>query len=133
MTTTEPRYDLVFFGTDLQGAQRDEALGKLAQLMKVPADQLGIVLDQRGGVIARGLLQDTGSEAQRKLMAIGIRCNLRPSDGWGAGLELVPMEQQTNVISCPACGQVHRGGEIRLPPRRARSAGSSLPSTTRSP
>ena len=124
MTPTEPRYDLVFFGTDLQGAQRVDALAKLAQLMKVPPDQLGTILDQRGGVIARGLASESGSEAQRKLMAIGIRCNLRPSGGWGAGLELVPMEQQANKVVCPACGQVHRKPEGDTPaPETCESCG----------
>ena len=71
MTATEPRYDLVFFGTDLEGVQLADALAKLGQLMKVPPDQVGPLLDRRGGVIARGLSSEQGSEACRKLMGIG--------------------------------------------------------------
>lgn len=107
MTPTEPRYDLVFFGTELQGAQRADAMAKLAQLMRVSPDQVGAVLRQKDGVIARGLPSDTGTEAQRKLMAIGIRCNLRPSGGSDSALELVPMEAPATVTACPACGHIH--------------------------
>ena len=115
MKATETRYDLVFFGTDLKGAQLSDAVGRLAQVMEVSPEQVGPALNRRGGVIARGLSSERGSEACRQLMEIGIRCNLRPSSGSGAAFELVPMEESAPVIACPACGEVHRRGEAGTP------------------
>jgi hypothetical protein len=108
MTPDETRYDLVFFGTDLQGAQRTEAFNKLARVMKVGPDQVEQVLEKSGGLIARALRRDVGDQAQRKLMAIGIRCNLRPCTASGTKLELVPLEKPDTVMTCPACGQIYR-------------------------
>lgn len=104
-------YDLVFFGTDLQGQERLAALKQLAQVMKVPPERLGEVLDQRQGVIARKLTSEKGEEAVRKLLKIGIRCNLRPATESEATLELVPaepMKAADKVLECPACGHQHQ-------------------------
>ena len=60
MTTNGTRYDLVLFGSDLQGAERAQAVSRLAQWMKVAPDQSAQILEQRGLVIARGLDADTG-------------------------------------------------------------------------
>ena len=112
MTTNPPAsYDLVFFGTDLQGQERLTALKQLAQVMKVPPERLGEVLDQRQGVIARKLTSEKGEEAVRKLLKIGIRCNLRPATESEVTLKLVPAEPAKaaeKVIECPACGHQHQ-------------------------
>jgi tetratricopeptide (TPR) repeat protein len=112
VTTHQPAsYDLVFFGTDLQGQERLTALKQLAQVMKVPPERLGEVLEQRRGVIARKLTSEKGEEAVRKLSKLGLRCNLRPSTESGVTLELVPAEPAKaadKVLECPACGHQHQ-------------------------
>jgi len=108
MTTNGTRYDLVLFGSDLQGEERAQAVNRLAQWMKIDPEQGAQILEQRGLVIARGLDADTGAETQRKLLAIGIRCNLRPCNTSGLTLELAAVEKPATVITCPACGHVHQ-------------------------
>lgn len=116
MTTEATRYELVFFGTDLQGTQRTEAFNTLARLMKIEPDQVEQVLEKRGGIIARALRSEVGDQAHRKLMSIGIRCNLRPYTVPGVEMELVPMEKPTTVVTCPACGHVYRvKGDEQIP------------------
>jgi len=108
MTTNGTRYDLVLFGSDLQGAERAQAVSRLAQWMKVTPEQGAQILEQRGLVIARGLDADTGAETQRKLLAIGVRCNLRPCSTSGLTLELAAVEAPPTVMTCPACGHVQQ-------------------------
>ena len=108
MTTQEIRYDLIFFGVDQRTAGRAEALHKLAQWMGVAPDQVAQTIDQRRRVLASDLDADAGAEAQRQLVAMGIRSNLRPCNESRLSLELAPIEAPSTVLTCPACGHVHK-------------------------
>ncbi|HYN77773.1 MAG TPA: hypothetical protein VES73_08265, partial [Lamprocystis sp. (in: g-proteobacteria)] len=113
MTTNNALYNLVFFGADLQGVQRVEALNALAPLMGVPPEQVGSALNERHNVIMGEVSLEAGNEVLGRLLTIGIRCNLLPCTVAALGstlgsLKLVPLERPTTVITCPACGQAHR-------------------------
>ncbi|WP_295458767.1 tetratricopeptide repeat protein [uncultured Thiodictyon sp.] len=123
MTTHQTRYDLVFFGIDRQGPERTEALIKLAQWMNVAPDQLAPVLEQRRRVIASDLDEAAGAETQRQVIALGIRCNLRPHVAYDVSLDLAPLEAPPTVIVCPACGHYHNVKANQPPPAACEKCG----------
>ncbi|WP_295384263.1 hypothetical protein [uncultured Thiodictyon sp.] len=108
MTTQETRYDLIFFGVDPHTAERAEAFNKLAHWMGVAPDQVAQTIDRQRRVLVSGLDAEAGAEAQRQLVAIGIRSNLRPCDEAPLSLTLAPIEAPSTVLACPACGHVHK-------------------------
>ena len=107
MTTAERTYDVVLYGTDLQGSEREVALDKLARLLKIGVEGAEQLMRTRGNVIAKSLAEERAERVYQKLMSIGIRCNLRPAVT-SMDLELVPMEGPDTMIACPACNHIHR-------------------------
>lgn len=101
-------FDVVIFGTDLEGIAREQAKRKLAELALCDPNQADQLLRTDGAVVKRQATSEEARRLQQQLSQLGIKCNYRPSIATGGTFELVPVEEEEPVIVCPACGHSHR-------------------------
>ncbi len=104
-------YDLLLFGTTLQGAERMDAINTLAKMLKTSSGKVELMLEKKSVVLLKRVSADVVKKYERKLTAIGFKCNTRPCNESGADLELVPLEKMQHTLGCPACGHVHKFAE----------------------
>jgi hypothetical protein len=109
MAEKERLYDLISFGSDLEGRKREQAKKALAVLLKVTPEQAENVLVENGMVVQAAVSRETALKYQGALLQLGVRCNHRPTLFTGRKLELVEdkSEEVERPLVCPACGHLH--------------------------
>jgi hypothetical protein len=108
MATESSLFDVVIFGCDLIGAEREAARQKLAQMFNCELHEADKLLRARGLPLKRGIPAAEARQLQHVLVGLGIRCNYRPSQSTGLHLELVATEEEEEApLECPACGHSH--------------------------
>lgn len=108
MATGTSFYDVVIFGTDLEGVEREQAKQKLAELCQCAPEEAERLLQTKGVPVKQRATTEEARRLQQQLLHLGIQCNYRPSLGSGHTLALVPEEEEDPPIVCPACGHNHR-------------------------
>ena len=104
-------HDLLLFGSNLHGVERMEAINTLAKMLKVSPGKVEIMLEKKSVVLLKAVSREVAQKYERKLSAIGFKCNTRPCNESGAELELVPLEKMLQSLCCPSCGHVHKFAE----------------------
>ena len=108
MSDKVTNYDLVLFGSDLQGPELEIAVKKLAQMLKITPDKAMVLLETKGSPAAQDITQEIAEKARDKLLAWGIRANIRPTlispiHKW----TVAEVEKPKDLYKCPACGHEH--------------------------
>ncbi|KOR29694.1 hypothetical protein TI04_07995 [Achromatium sp. WMS2] len=122
----DEKYDLLLFGSDLQGPALDEALKKLARMLvnTTPEQVRGFLSAAGGKIIGKELSKAAAQQALKKLVDIGFKANMRPSkvaSSW-------TLERVVRVEVCPACGHKHELEPTDAMPENCSNPASSLAS-----
>ena len=109
-------YDVLIYGCELTGAERDTAVHKLAQLLKCEPQNAEKLLLASGTPLKRGIPAEKAEQIVQILSTIGVNSNYRPSQDSGVKLELEAVEESESKVVCPACGHRHEVAPGAMPP-----------------
>ncbi|MDJ0807431.1 MAG: hypothetical protein QNJ78_11415 [Gammaproteobacteria bacterium] len=118
MNDNTSQHDLLLFGTTLHGAERMDAIHKLAKLLKTSSERVELMLEKQSVVLLKRVSSEVARKYEERLISLGFKCNTRPSHDAGIELELVPKEKSLNALSCPACGHEHKYKEGASAPQQ---------------
>ncbi len=109
----EPKYEVVFYGTDRVGDEELEVMQRVGQLLKLDEQQIINLFDQRSGITL--LTTRKKSEAEHLVKAMlrtGASCNLRDAnlrtEAWESWQLADKEEDVHHVFQCRACNYTER-------------------------
>ena len=100
-------FDVLMFGSPLEGAAFDHAVSKLAQLLEIDSSTAERLLKQPVAEVRQGLTIAAAREWQKLLLGMGIQCNYRPTVHSDVQMELAEDSDFPRSLTCPACGHEH--------------------------
>jgi hypothetical protein len=100
-------FDVVMFGSLLQGAALGNAANKLAQLLEIDSATAEKLLREPAAEVRQGLPIEAAREWQKLLLGMGIQCNYRPTVHSDVQMELADESAFPHSLTCPACGHEH--------------------------
>ncbi len=115
-------YDLVIFEIDATSEHHDAAVARVAELLGIDPPEVDDALAFGSRVVTAGLTHDLAQSHFEALLALGVRCNLRPSTSSGRTLSLEPMSLECE-FACPRCGHEHIYLRDEEPPETCTSCG----------
>lgn len=124
---TDRLFDVICFGSDQQGEQRETAKKALSVILKVDPEQADALLSRGLITLRREIAEPDAKALVATLGKIGLCCNYKPAAPSLQTLEIVPVEEesgQPQTIECPECGtksHFRRAGET--PPEICPSCG----------